>query len=81
MKNEKKRSNQPTEYVRKSNEEILESAKQAMYERGSGDPEIQKILLKLLTFTPEEDLVDSVLDEIFAPCYSKLIRMRLGIKS
>ena len=77
----KKKSNQPTEYVRKSNEEILESAKQAMYERGSGDPEVQKIMLKLLTFTPEENLADKVLSELFAPCYSKLVRMRLGIKS
>ena len=52
-----------------------------MYDRGSGNPEVQRIMLKLLTFTPEENLADKVLDEIFAPCYSKLVRMRLGIKS
>ena len=77
----KKKSNQPTEVVRKSDEEILESAKQAMYERGSGDPEVQKILLKLFTYTPEEGLADKVVSELLAPCYSKRIRMRLGIKS
>ena len=79
MKN--KKSNQPTEIVRKSNEEILESAKQAMYERGSGDPEVQKILLKLFTYTPEEGLAERVAEEIIALGYSKSIRMRLGIES
>ena len=75
----KKKSNQPTEVVRKSNEEILESAKQAMYERGSGDPEVNKILLKLLTFTPEENLADKVLDEIIALGYSRYYTKKFGV--
>ena len=52
MKN--KKPNQPTEFVRKTNEEILEAMKHAMRNSG-GDPEITEILLKLMTFTPEED--------------------------
>ena len=75
----KKKSNQPTEYVRKSNEEILESAKQAMFERGSGDPEVQKIMLKLFTYTPEEGLADKVAEEIIALGYSSNYTKKFGV--
>ena len=75
----KKKSYQPTEVVRKSDEEILESAKQAMYERGSGDPEVQKILLKLFTYTPEEGLADRVAEEIIALGYSRYYSKKYGV--
>ena len=75
----KKKSNQPTEVVRKSNEEILESAKQAMYERGSGDPELNEIMLKLFTYTPEEGLADRVAEEIIALGYSRYYTKKFGV--
>ena len=75
----KKKSNQPTEYVRKSNEEILESAKQAMYERGSGDSEVNEIMLKLFTYTPEEGLADKVAEEIIALGYSRYYTKKFGV--
>ena len=75
----KKKSSQPTEVVRKSNEEILESAKQAMYDRGSGDPEVNEILLKLLTFTPEEDAADKVIEEALVLGYSRYYTVKFGV--
>ncbi len=61
----KKQSVQPPEITRRSNEEILEAMKQAMRDQGD-NPEITKILLKLMTFTPEKDAVDKAFIEIMA---------------
>ena len=59
----KKKLNQQTEYVRESNEEILEAMRQAMQ-----DPEdnsgVIEILLKLMTFTPEKDVAMKAFTEI-----------------
>ena len=59
----KQNSNQPVGFVRKSNEEILESMKQKLLTHGS-DPEVSQIMSKLLTFTPEKDLALKVIGEL-----------------
>ena len=76
MKN--KKPNQPTEFVRKTNEEILEAMKHAMRNSG-GDPEITEILLKLMTFTPEEDAPKKAFTEIMVRNYSKYHSMKFGV--
>ena len=59
----KQSSNQPVGFVRKSNEEILESMKQKLLTHGS-DPEVSQIMSKLLTFTPEKDLAIKIIGEL-----------------
>ena len=59
----KQNSNQPVGFVRKSNEEILESMKQKLLTHGS-DPEVSQIMSKLLTFTPEKDLAIKIIGEL-----------------
>ena len=60
----KQQSSQPDDFVRKSNEEILEAMKQAMKDAG-GNPKLTEILLKLFTYPPQkDDVVLKVFDEI-----------------
>ena len=61
----KKQNSEPPNIVRKSDEEILEVAKQALLAEND-DPEITEIVLELLTFTPEENAVNKALAKLVA---------------
>ena len=70
-------SNQPVGYVRKSNEEILESMKQKLLTHGS-DPEVSQIMSKLLTFTPEKDLALKVIRELMVLVHREYYDKKFG---
>ena len=73
----KKQNSQPQEYVRKSNEEILEAMKHALMAE-KDDSGVYEILLKLVTFTPEKGAVDKAVAEIVALSYEKHLTRKLG---
>ena len=73
----KNQNNQPPEFVRKSNEEILEAMKQALLTK-KDDTGVYEILLKLVTFTPEKGAVDKAVAEIVALSYEKHLTRKLG---
>ena len=74
----KKKSNQPTKIVRESNEEILDAMKQAMIKE-SRDPNVNRALLKLMTFTPEKDAALKALTEIMVHCHDEYYSKKYGI--
>ena len=73
----KKQSVQPPEIARRSNEEILEAMKQVIRDQ-KDDPELNEILLKLMTFTPEKDAVDKAFTEIMVLNHNKYYNKKYG---
>ena len=74
----KKKVNQPTEIVRKSNQELLEAMKQAMIDHGP-DQEINKILFKVMTFKPDNDAVHNAVVELLSYCNREHYNKKYGI--
>ena len=74
-----KKSNRPPVHVRRSSEEILEAMKQAMRERGGGDPEVTEILIKCLSRPIAKDSADKAFRELMMLWHNKKYDRKYGV--